>query len=275
MLLGYVNGTISRPSTTRSATGPTGATEEPNPEFAKWIRNDQLVMAWIFGSLSEPSLQAFYGMHSSQEVWSALAKKFNRVSTTRMFELKNRLRACIKYGRPMDEYLSELKQVFDQLDSIGFPMSELEKIHSLLTGLGKEYESIATVIEHSMDAEPGPCYEDVVFKVIAFDDKLKTNSAAPPVTPHLAFQAEKTYFDRGSSNRGGRSGSGGGYRGRGNYSTRGRGFQQHGSSQNSGSSRPTCQICGKYGHSAAKCYNRYNEDFHSRPTYCSCCYEGL
>ncbi|XP_019099667.1 PREDICTED: UDP-glycosyltransferase 76E11-like [Camelina sativa] len=87
MLLGYIDGSISRPDATRSVTGPAGVTIESNPELAKWVRNDQLVMAWIFGSLSEPALRAVYGMHSAQEVWSALAKKFNRVSTTRKFKL--------------------------------------------------------------------------------------------------------------------------------------------------------------------------------------------
>ncbi|XP_019090080.1 PREDICTED: uncharacterized protein LOC109128345 [Camelina sativa] len=225
MLLGYVNGSITcpsatRPVTTRPVNAVEGPSEEPNPDFVKWIRNDQLVMAWIFGSLTEPALRAVYGMQSAHEVWNALAKKFNRVSTTRKFELQNRLRGCLKIGRTMEEYLSELKQIYDQLDSIGFPMTDLEKIHGLLTGLGKEYESVTTVIEHSMDSVPGPCYEDVVFKVISFDDKLKTYNTAPAVSPHLAFQTEKGYFDRGGSNtRGGRSGSGGGYRGRGNYST--------------------------------------------------------
>ncbi|XP_010495573.1 PREDICTED: uncharacterized protein LOC104772684 [Camelina sativa] len=237
MLLGYVNGSLPRPASTRSVTGAAGVTEEPNPEFEKWIRNDQLVMAWILGSLSETAIRVVYGLQSAQEVWSALAKRFNRVSTTRKFELQNKLRACLKSGKTMEDYLSELQQIFDQLDLIGFPMTDLEKIHGLLFGLGKEYETVATVIEHSMDSLPTPCYEDVVFKT--------------------------AYYDRGgSNNRGGRSG--GGYRGKGNYSTGGRGFQQHGSGQNSqnrgnGGTKPTCQICGKYGHSAFDCYNRYNE----------------
>ncbi|XP_010484877.1 PREDICTED: uncharacterized protein LOC104763169 [Camelina sativa] len=214
LLLGYVNGSISRLETTRSVTGVVGVTIEPNPDFTKWVRNDQLVVAWIFSSLSEPALRVVYGMQSSQEVSTALANKFNRVSTTRKFELQNRLRVCIKLGRTMEEYLSELKQIFDQLDSIGFPMTDLEKIH------------------------------------------------ASSVTP------QSSYFDRGGSgNRGGRSG--GGYKGRGNYSTRGRGFQQHGRDtpgqdgqhKMTGSSKPTCQISGKYGHSAHDCYNRFNEDY--------------
>ncbi|KAG7594152.1 Reverse transcriptase RNA-dependent DNA polymerase [Arabidopsis thaliana x Arabidopsis arenosa] len=257
-LLGYVNGAIPRPP----ATVLVNNVESPNPEFTRWVQYDQLVLAWIFGSLSESALRVVYGMHSAHEVWSALAKKFNRVSTTRKYDLQKKLRSCLKSGKTMEEYVGEMKQVFDQLHSIDFPMTEQEKIYALLSGLGKEYEPVTTVIEHSMDTPPGPYYEDVVFKLIAFDDKQQSYSSAPEVTPHLVFHTEKSYYDKGGSNyRGGRSGN----RGRGNYSTKGRGFQQHGNGQNSDSSRPTCQICGKYGHSAFKCYNRFNESY-SQPS---------
>ena len=40
-----------------------------------------------FLALYESALRAVYGMHSTHEVWTALAKKFNRVSTTRKFEM--------------------------------------------------------------------------------------------------------------------------------------------------------------------------------------------
>lgn len=49
-------------------------------------------------------------------------------------------------------------------------------------------------------------------------------------------------------------------RGRGSYSTRGRGFHQQFNTSPDGS-RPTCHICDKYYHSAAKCYKRFDESF--------------
>lgn len=58
----------------------------------------------------------------------------------------------------MAEYLSEIKSLCDQLDSIGSPITEQEKIYGVLNGLGKEYESIYTVIEHAMDIFLGPCF---------------------------------------------------------------------------------------------------------------------
>lgn len=74
----------------------------------------------------------------------------------------------------------------------------------------------------------------------------------------MAFNTGRGYSNRGRgyyNNRGGssRGRSGGG----GTYSTRERGFHQ----QFTGGSRPTCQIYDKYGHSAARCHRRFDQDY--------------
>lgn len=161
-----------------------------------------------------------------------------------------------KKDKPMTEYLNDVKGVCDQLDSIGFPVSAQEMIYAALNGLGREYESICTVIEDSMDSVLDASFEDAVFKLVSFDDKLKAQSDAAP-TPHLAFQTGRGYSNRG---RGYYSNRGNIGRGSGSYSTRGRGFYQQFSSATSGS-RPTCQICNRVGHTASRCYNRFDQAF--------------
>lgn len=59
---------------------------QANPEFLKWVHKDQLVMAWLFGSLTEEALHSVCGLHSAQEVWYSLGKKYNRVSATRKLD---------------------------------------------------------------------------------------------------------------------------------------------------------------------------------------------
>lgn len=121
----------------------------------------------------------------------------------------------------MAAYLSEIKFLCDQLDSIGSPISEQEKIYGALNGLEKEYESICTVIENSMESYPALCFEDVVFKLIGFDEKLQAYEVPTEITPHQAF-----YTNRGGYSNRGRGQNRGGYRGRGSYSTQRRGFHQ-------------------------------------------------
>ena len=265
-LLGFVNGSAVRPSPTTTVTTGEEVTEQANPEFVKWVRKDQLVMAWLFGSLSEEALRSVYGLNSAQEVWYSLGKKYNRVSATRKLDLQRKLQGMNKNQKSMSEYLGEIKGICDQLDSIGCPLSEQEMIYGALNGLGKEYESISTVIEHSMDSVPDMRFEDAVFKLVNFDDKLQVYSQSSEVNPHAAFHAGRGY----SNNRGrGNYNNRGGFRGRhnGSYSTRGRGFQQQftgGSGSTSATTKPTCQICNKYGHSAARCYSRFDQGFETQ-----------
>ncbi|KFK27477.1 hypothetical protein AALP_AA8G388700 [Arabis alpina] len=95
-------------------------------------------------------------------------------------------------------------------------------------------------------------------------------SSTTIVNTHMVFSVDNTSdnvesYGRGSGNSGS-YGRNNGYSGRGrnsnrgrgsNYSTRGRGFQQQFSSS-SDNSRPTCQICHKYGHSADNYHKRFN-----------------
>lgn len=158
--------------------------------------------------------------------------------------------------------MSEIKSLCDQLDSIGALISEQEKFFGVLNGLGREYEAIVTVIEDLIDTLPGPSLDDVMFKLTGFEDKLQKYETAPEATQHQAFYTNRGgYFGRS------RGQYRGGYRGRGSYTTAGRGFpQQFGQQEGRGTTsdndhRPTCQICGKYGHPAFKCFKRFDQTY--------------
>lgn len=264
MLLGHVTGATLRPLPTVTVQQGEEQTQAVNPEYNKWMQKDQLILAWMYGTLTEDALKSVYGLHTSQEVWLALAKKFNRVSATRCLDLQRKVQTTKKGTKTMSVYLAEIKSLCDQLDSIGAPITEQEKIYGVLNGLGKEYEAMCTVIEHSMDLAPGMCFDDVAHKLTGFDDKLSSYEVPAEASPHQAY-----YVNRGGYAGRGRGQNIGGYRGRGSYSTQGRGFPQQfgqGAHQGRGSSnnnsRPTCQICGKYGHPAYKCHYRFDENFY-------------
>ena len=110
-----------------------------------------------------------------------------------------------------------------------------------------------------------PTFEEIVPRLTSYDDRLQSYTNESSVTPHLAFYSNRgrgNYY-RGNSYRGrGRD--------RGNYSTRGRGFHQHLSPSSNSSasfvisetdSRPVCQICGRVGHQALKCWHRFDNSY--------------
>lgn len=86
-LLCFFPGASPSPSPTISVPNIDGFTgEAPIP-----ITNHGMVKAWLLSSFSEDILSVVVGSNTSQDVWLSLAKHFNRVSSTRLFELQRRL----------------------------------------------------------------------------------------------------------------------------------------------------------------------------------------
>lgn len=102
-----------------------------------------------------------------------------------------------------------------------------------------------------------------------FQTRLQSYETPADVTPFTAFQTQRSGFtnhQRGRGNGGGRFGN----RGRGgSYNTRGHGFSQQVNTsgwnqpQTGDNNRPTCQICGRFGHTALKCWNHFDNAYQS------------
>lgn len=106
-----------------------------------------------------------------------------------------------------------------------------------------------------------------MFEIQGFDSRLQSYDNTT-VSPHLAFQTHHNgsqealqtsrYNNRGRGYYNNRFAS---QRGRGGFSSRGRGFHQQTTASGTSNSRPTCQICGRAGHTALKCWNRFDNNF--------------
>ena len=257
-LLGFVTGQTPQPPTTIPVPNINGINDEaPHPDYHRWFQTDQMVKSWLLGSFSEDILSVVIDCSTSLEVWNSLASHYNRSTSPRLFELQRKLQTMSKAEKPMDEYLKEIKNICSQLSSIGSPVPERMKVFAALHGLNRDYEPIKTTIESSMDSFPTPTFEEVVPRLTSYDDHLQSYASQSSVTPHLVLYSNR---GRGTSHRG-RG------RGRGNYSTRGRGFHQHLSPSSNSSvsseseARPVCQICGRVGHHALKCWHRFDNTY--------------
>ncbi|KAG7547402.1 GAG-pre-integrase domain [Arabidopsis suecica] len=264
-LLGFVNGSFPAPLAVLQVPQIGGQVATiPNPDYQEWFRADQIVRAWLLGSLSEEILSEVTGTTATaQELWLALAKHFNKVSSSRLFELQSKLQTSEKLDRPMAEYLRDIKHICEQLASIGNPVPDKMKIFAALKGLGRDYEPIKVSIEGMIDLLPPITFEDAASRLKSFADRLSSYNTGMEISPHLAFYTN--YSGKGRGNSYGRSG---GSKGRGGfYSTKGRGFPQQITSNESasgsygGENKIICQICGKPGHPALKCWHRFNNSY--------------
>ncbi|XP_019084679.1 PREDICTED: uncharacterized protein LOC104705706 isoform X2 [Camelina sativa] len=191
-LLGFVNGSVRAPLPTVSVPGINGTTtERPNPEFQQeqqnWLRTNSVVKSWLLGSFAEDILSVVQHCSTSYEVWHTLANHFNRVSSSRLFELERKLQTFQKKDKSMSVYLRELKSVCDQLAAVGSPVQEQMKIFAAMNGLGREYEPIKTTIENALDSAPSPTLDDVIPKLTGYDERLQAYLAENTISPHLAF----------------------------------------------------------------------------------------
>ncbi|XP_060969652.1 uncharacterized protein LOC133036898 [Cannabis sativa] len=76
---GYLTGGRSRPAeyiSAPSVEGEPGTTSEMNSEFEQWIVNDQLLMGWLYGSMTESIATEVMGCSSSADLWSGLESSF-------------------------------------------------------------------------------------------------------------------------------------------------------------------------------------------------------
>lgn len=216
--------------------------------------------SWLFGTFSEEVLGYVHNLKTSCEIWVSLAENFNKSSIAREFSLRKNLQLLSKKDKTFSVYSRDFITICDALSSIGKPIDDSMKIFDFLNGLSREYDHIATVIQSTLSKFPPPTFPDVVSEVEGFDSKLRSYEESETVTPHMAFQTQRTEYN--DDYKSGYRGQGRGQnRGRGGYSTRGRGFSQHQSTQYNSDERPVCQICGRTGHTALKCYNRFDNNY--------------
>uniref|UniRef100_A0A1J3HPK9 Uncharacterized protein n=1 Tax=Noccaea caerulescens TaxID=107243 RepID=A0A1J3HPK9_NOCCA len=271
-LLGFVNGQVSSPPATVTTVVNGVAVETPNPAFEAWNCTDQLIKSWIFGTLTEEVLGYVHGLATSQDVWLSLADNFNESYVAREFDLRRRLQLLSTKGKDFLTYCREFRTICDQLSAIGKPVEESMKIFTFLNGLSREFDPISTVIQSSLSRFPPPTFNDVVSEISGFHTQLQSYETPEEVTPFTAFQVQKSNYSHPGQRGRGHSSSRFGSRGRGGFSTRGRGFSQQVnpagwnqslSSDGNQNNRPMCQICGRMGHTALKCWNMFDHAYQS------------
>lgn len=279
-LMGFVDGSIKEPAKLIAAPGGDDNTAKvPNPLYATWFRLDQQVLSAILASLTPGLLGHVLFMATAEEAWKALQEMFASRSRARIVQLRVQLATTQKGDMSMAEYYHRMKNLADTMSSIGQPLSSAEIVSYMLAGLGDDYDNLITSLtSRTEDVSIGELYAHLM----SYEARHPTRDQ---IFQHSANNAMRGggrgSFGRGGGGRGGR-GSGGG-RGGGNcgnntnngggrrdggnggtnYGGNGGGRGDSGGRGNGNGGRPksTCQICGKYGHDALRCYSRFDHSY--------------
>ncbi|KAM6580254.1 hypothetical protein CsatA_004028 [Cannabis sativa] len=249
---GYLTGARSIPEEFLPASDAEGQPKvgsEINPEFEQWIVNDQLLTGWLYGSMTEGIATEVMGCSSLADLWSGLEALFGAHSKAKMDAYRTKIQTIRKGSMNMAKYLKQNKQWADVLALAGDPYPQSHLVSNVLSRLDTEYLPIVLQIE----VREKTTRQTLQGLLLSFDSKLDigTNRGSP--TANLTNRGTSGGGNFGPRKNRGRGGTINNSNNHGRSGGRGRGCR--------GGPKPTCQVCGSYGHSAAHCYNLYDEAY--------------
>lgn len=140
-LLGYIDGSKPCPPPT------TPNTTTPNPEHTLWIRQDQLILNAILGSMSPTIISFIARAKTSREAWTILANTYAKPSRGRIKQVKNQFKQITKGSMGISEYLQNIKARADELAILGAVVDNEDLSERILEGLGEDYKELVHAIE--------------------------------------------------------------------------------------------------------------------------------
>ncbi|KAL4379239.1 hypothetical protein GQ457_02G030800 [Hibiscus cannabinus] len=214
-----------------------------NVDHEIFVAQDSALASWLLSTISPQLLPEFVGADTAAKIWTTVLKFFSSRSTTTVMSLQYRLRSVKKGDQSMRAYVAQIKEICNLLASSGSPISDLEKIATILNGLPMEYQPFVAIITASRD----PFTLDAAIFVL-FDAETQLNSFNPlsevASSLNVAVAGHPTETVAGTC-------SGRPYRSNVVHCGRGR----------SGRIRLQCQLCGKLGHLVDRCWHRFDEGF--------------
>ncbi|KAK9110858.1 hypothetical protein Sjap_018918 [Stephania japonica] len=255
---GHLLGTLKSPSEFLPESS------DPNPAYEDWYGKDQFCLGWLISAMSNEVAHAVVGAESAQEAWKRIEEYCGSHNRAQVQVYRRKIQNTKKGSMTMSEYLLKMKEMADFLATAGSPVSDDDLVSNTLTGLDGEYLPIISVLQEKETLR----WTELHASLLSFEmtlsqfhglnsiSSLSIHDATPSVNsaeirqvPIGVQHQQSNSGGRGSNtrNRGGRSRGRGGFR-----------------SQNS--NKPTCQICGKFGHSATVCYFWQDMKYMGAPT---------
>ncbi|KAK1621013.1 hypothetical protein QYE76_026530 [Lolium multiflorum] len=257
----------------------------PNPEYARWISHDQSVLGYLLWNMSREVLTPMVGQTSSAGAWTAITEMFSSQSMARVVHLRTQLNMTKKENKTAAVFFNQIKTLADEMAAAGKPLDNEDVISYVLSGLNDEtYNGFVVAITALIKAEKFISLSDLYAQLLSYEARLEDQNSTGGSSVNSAthggrggyrggcnggcgypdqrnYEQQRGYDQRSYDSRGGYD-RGNDYRGndRGNGG-RG-GYRQQNYGGGSQGPRPTCQVCGKEGHTALNCWKRFQKSYH-------------
>ena len=135
----FTNGFEDHIEGVKSCPSKTTSNGEMNPDFILQRRFDQMVLSWIFSSLTSEIMGQIISYQTSHAAWSTLEKIFLTSSKAQVMQLLLKFQTTRKGSLSMMDYILKLKTLADNLATIGEDVNDKDHILQLLRGLRTDY----------------------------------------------------------------------------------------------------------------------------------------
>ncbi|RVW88563.1 Retrovirus-related Pol polyprotein from transposon RE1 [Vitis vinifera] len=260
-LLGYIDG--SKPCPPKTLT--TNNVDTLNPAYTLWIRQDQLILNALIGSLSPTIISFIARANTSREAWTILANTYAKPSRGRIKQVKNLLKNPSKGTMTVTDFLHSVRARTDELAILGAPMEEEDLTEKILDGLGDEYKELVRAVQAR---DTSISFDELHEKLLSFEASLLANTKSEVNLPITANPTNRnnpmntnwrphktnTNWRPNHSNSPGNTG----WRPSATFPTRPPMATHSGTPSRTNRPPPRpyqgfCQICGIQGHTAKRC----------------------
>ncbi|KAK9209574.1 hypothetical protein WN944_001941 [Citrus x changshan-huyou] len=118
-----------------------------NPAYEEWIQNDQLVLSWINGSLSQSLLSTVARYTSARAVWSSLEQRFSSQNQQRIVELHTELVTTKRGDLSISDFLDKIHSIADNLSLSSSLISDEDLVSIIMSNVGPLYENIVASVQ--------------------------------------------------------------------------------------------------------------------------------
>ncbi|VFQ96979.1 unnamed protein product [Cuscuta campestris] len=147
-LLSYVDGSEPSPPALildEKATAPNKDAPpvmKPNPAYESWLIVDAQIRACLLAIVSPTVQTHIHALPTSAAIWNHLEQRYNSLSRTHIFQLKERLHSVTKGTDSMQTYLDTVLTIVSSLKLAHEDISEQDIILCVLRGLPADYASL-------------------------------------------------------------------------------------------------------------------------------------
>ena len=148
-LEGFLDGSRTCPNQLLpdESTSTNAAIISENHAYTIWKRQHQMILSWLLSSISVEILSIVVNSKTSRKLWISLEEQFGSETAAKKVHLKMLLNNLKKGSMSITEYFCKLRSVTNELAMVGSPISSLDFITHLISGLGQPYYPVVVYIE--------------------------------------------------------------------------------------------------------------------------------